>query len=427
MKRLVERYSFNPAARTVTLNDCGNIRLEHILLITNVTDHILIYNFADTTLSGTLLGNVITLTYNTTSMSADDRLQIFVDMPDSQAEHLPCELSTWGNSGPLQQHEKESAQAPAQELLTYDTNLERVFGTNKLVTNDANRLRVEAQPAADLVFERTFTRANDELIVPVNGQATVGFQTFGTFSATVSFTASLDGQNWVALYARNMSVTGVVTSTTAASTFQASVAGFTYFRMQATSYTSGVCRIRAILSNSPHVLHGLYALGSQSTALVQKTSPYELFVYDTSPPANDALLYPDPWYTRQTYQPGDVVEHNGKIYRCIAYHVASGAIGSYAPPNTSYWQIVELPRRSLVTRQNVSAPDVPRLRIEHDLEAYQYRLQESILVTQRLQVQNDMIAHDYALTVSQDLGYANGKRFALGASGMSSYNFEEVR
>ena len=55
------------------------IRLDAILLVVNVTSNIIIYNFADTTLGGTVATNVLTLTYNTSSMNDTDKLLIYYD------------------------------------------------------------------------------------------------------------------------------------------------------------------------------------------------------------------------------------------------------------------------------------------------------------------------------------------------------------
>ena len=79
MKTLVTNYTFSASAKQITLTNYPSLRLDQILLITNVTDNIIIYNFADPTAGGTLAGNVLTLLYNTTSMSDSDRLQIFID------------------------------------------------------------------------------------------------------------------------------------------------------------------------------------------------------------------------------------------------------------------------------------------------------------------------------------------------------------
>lgn len=79
MKILFENYSFNAASQQITFNTTDVIGLEDLLVITNVTDNVIIYNFADPTKGGTISNNVLTLTYNTTGMSNTDNLQIFLD------------------------------------------------------------------------------------------------------------------------------------------------------------------------------------------------------------------------------------------------------------------------------------------------------------------------------------------------------------
>ena len=79
MKKLETNYTFNKTAKTVTLNDYTEILQNGLLLITNVTDNIVIYNFASSSLGGTVSGNTLTLTYDTSSMSDTDNLQIFYD------------------------------------------------------------------------------------------------------------------------------------------------------------------------------------------------------------------------------------------------------------------------------------------------------------------------------------------------------------
>ena len=82
MKIQVTNYTFDKTAKTVTFTDYTTIRLDSLLLITNVTDNIIVYNFASPTLGGTVSGNVLTLTYDTSSMDNADKLQIFYDDPD---------------------------------------------------------------------------------------------------------------------------------------------------------------------------------------------------------------------------------------------------------------------------------------------------------------------------------------------------------
>lgn len=82
MKRLVTNYTFNAAAKTVTLPDFTAISLNRLLLITNVTDGAIIYNFADPALGATVATNVATLEYDTTGMDNADSLQIWYDDPN---------------------------------------------------------------------------------------------------------------------------------------------------------------------------------------------------------------------------------------------------------------------------------------------------------------------------------------------------------
>lgn len=96
MKKLITNYTFNAGAQTVTFTDYTTISLESVLLITNVTDNLVVYNFADVGYGGSVTGNVLTLAYNTTGMSNTDDLQIFYDDTDVQPSNV--ELQTTLNS-----------------------------------------------------------------------------------------------------------------------------------------------------------------------------------------------------------------------------------------------------------------------------------------------------------------------------------------
>ena len=80
MKTLTTNYGFtaSPIGK-VQLLSYPNITLDQILLVTNVTSNVIIYNFADPAKGGYLTGNILTLSASTVSMSNSDRLQIFVD------------------------------------------------------------------------------------------------------------------------------------------------------------------------------------------------------------------------------------------------------------------------------------------------------------------------------------------------------------
>lgn len=72
-------YTFDASAQTVVASEFSDVGLSGIQLITNVTDQIVIYNFADTAKGGTLSTDTLTLEFDTTSMSDTDELMILVE------------------------------------------------------------------------------------------------------------------------------------------------------------------------------------------------------------------------------------------------------------------------------------------------------------------------------------------------------------
>lgn len=79
MKKRLTSYTFDASAQTVVHADFSDITLAGIQLIVNVTDQIIIYNFADTSKGGTLSTDTLTLEYDTTLMSDTDELMIIVE------------------------------------------------------------------------------------------------------------------------------------------------------------------------------------------------------------------------------------------------------------------------------------------------------------------------------------------------------------
>ena len=89
-KKLIYNYRFDASAKTITMG--GKYALRTFQLVTNVTDNIIIYNFADSAKGGSASYNsvlnetILTLSHNTTSMSDDDEIQIFVDLQENKVE-----------------------------------------------------------------------------------------------------------------------------------------------------------------------------------------------------------------------------------------------------------------------------------------------------------------------------------------------------
>jgi len=87
MKLLVDNYTFDPVAKTVTFTEYTTLNHASLLLITNVTVGAMIYNFAKATQVVTIAGNIVTLnaSVDTTGMSATDDLQIFYEDANTNA------------------------------------------------------------------------------------------------------------------------------------------------------------------------------------------------------------------------------------------------------------------------------------------------------------------------------------------------------
>lgn len=89
-KKLIYNYAFDASAQTITIT--GLFTLRTLILITNVTDGAIIYNFADANTGGTTSYDAnnnettITLEYNTTSMSDSDEIQILVDEQENKID-----------------------------------------------------------------------------------------------------------------------------------------------------------------------------------------------------------------------------------------------------------------------------------------------------------------------------------------------------
>lgn len=87
MKKLINQYNFEPASGIVRFTEYPifptGLNIENLLLITNVTSGIIIYNFTDPALGGIISGGNAVALYSpiVTQMQSGDKLQIFYDEP----------------------------------------------------------------------------------------------------------------------------------------------------------------------------------------------------------------------------------------------------------------------------------------------------------------------------------------------------------
>lgn len=138
MKKLITNYTFNASFQTITFTDYTSISHDGILLITNVTDNIIIYNFADPLAGGTVSSNILTLIYDTSTMDNSDNLQIFYDdglnqvVDISQLEILLRQLIESNNAPSWYQY---AANALQTILITGSTTAVSTCATLTTITN----------------------------------------------------------------------------------------------------------------------------------------------------------------------------------------------------------------------------------------------------------------------------------------------------
>lgn len=90
------KYTLDASAKTITFTE--DITLQHLLLITNIEDNLIIYNFACDGFGGSFSGRVLTLDYDVTAMSDTDNLSVIVytesDSTDTKQTELLQSIST---------------------------------------------------------------------------------------------------------------------------------------------------------------------------------------------------------------------------------------------------------------------------------------------------------------------------------------------
>jgi hypothetical protein len=130
-KVLTEQYyTFSPSTRTVVIPK--SIQREYLILVTNVTQNKVIYNFSDPNLTATnyTVNNGVTtiaLNYNTTTMSATDSLQFVYD--DTIQEMAPAEAQV-DSVGKMRVSEPESLIDTDFEYGTQPTKWENLATLN---------------------------------------------------------------------------------------------------------------------------------------------------------------------------------------------------------------------------------------------------------------------------------------------------------
>ena len=74
-------------------------------------------------------------------------------------------------------------------------------------------------------------------------------QVVGTFSATITWEATVDGSNWVPVQATNLETGVIATTATAADIYRITVLGLVSVRARISAYTSGTITVTGILTS----------------------------------------------------------------------------------------------------------------------------------------------------------------------------------
>jgi hypothetical protein len=161
------------------------------------------------------------------------------------------------------------------ELWNQDTNLMNVLGSSSLVSSAKkdNRLKVESvSPDAPALFD-FLSIANDSFTYDVSGRAMASVQISGVWVGTISFEATLDLTNWVAIPGMSLlSTSAPVASTTTIGIFRFNCMGVQQIRIRMTAYTSGVATVTMIASTNP------------TGQFFNQDSSYRMVTYDATLP-----------------------------------------------------------------------------------------------------------------------------------------------
>jgi len=80
----------------------------------------------------------------------------------------------------------------------------------------------------------------------IGGMATATFQVAGITTATVTFEATVDGSNWIAVQAVNLNSGTAATTATANGLYRLTALGLISVRARISAYTSGTITVTAV-------------------------------------------------------------------------------------------------------------------------------------------------------------------------------------
>jgi len=95
----------------------------------------------------------------------------------------------------------------------------------------------------------SFTTVEDAVTLTLGGAANTAWQITGTWAGVISFEASIDGTNWVAIWGYQSGTTTIVQATTVNGIFRCTTAGFAFARARYSTDTSGTAVVTGYASH----------------------------------------------------------------------------------------------------------------------------------------------------------------------------------
>lgn len=104
-------------------------------------------------------------------------------------------------------------------------------------------------PSIPGILQNAATATGDGTAMVVSGYGTIGVQVVLT-SATITFEATIDGTNWVAVLCSLSTDASTSTTATASGLYQCQVAGYNQFRARISTYGTGPVTVKALVTTA---------------------------------------------------------------------------------------------------------------------------------------------------------------------------------
>lgn len=345
-------YSFNPATKTITVP--RYIPKERLLLVTDVTNNTVIYNFSDTTLTATLSYDLTTsppttyivTAYNTTgsSFASTDKLQILVDEIADYVTPMETQLD------PVNKQRVSEPQALIDTDFEY--GLQPTKWETLALTNNRPSFYVNYQAPLNVV---DVTAVQNSTVFNVNVGYTTGT---GTISITAA-TNAIVGTNTV--FTRELQPGYVVyNSTFALCGTVAAIVSDTSAVLTAVTATAITPTAAWAYQNQPIPVIGQPVYVTDTNSAGNNGAFMVTGVQGTTGVANSLILNSRYAYTGTTgsiFNPAQTTAYLGYKYTGSDYAMGSPAItfsGTTATFNTSVPHGLQLGNGILVSNSNVS-------------------------------------------------------------------------